>query len=55
MADFTLKLNDRGEVVLVRGEQSVNLGRREEAAQEFLRFLDELNLAEDALTLAHCS
>ena len=55
MARFDLKLNARDEVVLVRDEESVNLGSREEACEEMLRFLNELNLIERADALAECS
>ncbi len=55
MARFDLKLNARDEVVLVRDEESVNLGPREEACEEMLRFLNELNLIERADALAECS
>jgi hypothetical protein len=55
MARFDLKLNARDEVVLVRDEESVNLGPREEACEEMLRFLNELNLIERANALAECS
>ena len=39
---FTLKLNERGEVVLVSGEESRNLGPREVVSRELERFLAEL-------------
>ncbi|HEX8534593.1 MAG TPA: hypothetical protein VF662_10530 [Allosphingosinicella sp.] len=44
MTSFALRLNARDEVVLVRGEESVNLGPRKEACEEMLRFLNELSL-----------
>lgn len=52
MTSFALRLNARGEVVLVRGEESVNLGPREEACEEMLRFLNELSMVEHAAALA---
>ncbi len=55
MAKFALKLNARDEVVLVRDEESVNLGPRVEACEEMLRFLSELNLVEPSGELAECS
>ncbi len=44
MAKFALKLNSRDEVVLVHDEESINLGSKEEACEEMLRFLGELDL-----------
>ena len=46
MAKFALKLNSRDEVVLVRNEESINLGPQDEACEEMLRFLGELDLVE---------
>ena len=46
MKRFALNLNARDEVVLVLEEESVNLGRREEAYEEMLRFLGKLSLVE---------
>lgn len=54
MAKFALKLNAREEVVLVHDEESTNLGPKEEACEEMLRFLGELNLVERAGALAEC-
>ena len=48
MTKFALKLNARDEVVLVRDDESINLGPRAEACEEMLRFLGELNLIERA-------
>ena len=55
MAKFALKLNARDEVVLVRDEESLNLGRQEEACEEMLRFLRELDLVERAEALPEYS
>jgi hypothetical protein len=55
MAKFALKLNARDEVVLVHDEESVNLGRRDEACAEMLRFLRELNLLDPVGALAEYS
>jgi hypothetical protein len=52
MTSFALRLNARDEVVLVRGEESVNLGPREEACEEMLRFLNELSLVQRSAVLA---
>ncbi len=54
MAKFALKLNSRDEVVLVHDEESINLGSKEEACEEMLRFLGELNLIERSAVLAEC-
>ena len=54
MERFALRLNARDEVVLVRGEESVNLGPKDEACEEMLRFLTELNIVERAGALAEC-
>lgn len=54
MERFALKLNARDEVVLVRGQESVNLGHKDEACEEMLRFLTELNIVERADALAEC-
>lgn len=55
MTRFALKLNARDEVVLVRDEESVNLGPRDEACEEMLRFLTELNMVERRSALADYS
>ena len=52
MVEFALKLNARDEVVLVRNEESVNLGPKEEACEEMLRFLTELQLVQRVPALA---
>jgi hypothetical protein len=48
MAKFALKRNERDEVVLVHGKESVNLGPKGEACEEMLRFLRELDVVERA-------
>ncbi len=55
MAKFALKLNARDEIVLVHDEESINLGPKQEACEEILRFLGEMNLAHRAAALAECS
>jgi hypothetical protein len=55
MGKFALKLNARDEVVLVHDEESINLGPKEEACGEMLRFLGELNVIDRAGALAECS
>ena len=55
MTKFALKLNARDEVVLVRDEESINLGPKDEACEEMLRFLGELDLVVRADALAEYS
>ena len=52
MAKFALKLNARDEVVLVHGEESINLGPKDAACEEMLRFLGELGLVQRPCALA---
>ncbi len=47
-------LNARDEVVLVRDDESINLGSRDEACEEMLRFLGELGVVDRAEMPAEC-
>jgi mannose-6-phosphate isomerase-like protein (cupin superfamily) len=48
-------LNARDEVVLVRDDESINLGRRDEACEEMLRFLSGLGIVDRAAAVAECN
>ncbi len=47
---FTLRLNERGDVMLIRDAASINLGLREGACEEMCRFLTEMDFADCART-----
>ncbi len=47
---FTFKLNERGEVIMIRDGGSINLGPRDGACEEMCRFLAEVEFGDCAPT-----
>ena len=45
-APFTLKQNERGEVVIIIGDDSFSLGEMRAACEEMVRFLAEVDFEE---------